>query len=52
MWGGRKILNSRKPDLRGGERAGNMIIINTQIIISDMIFIINYEIISDIINNQ
>ena len=52
MWGGRKILNSRKPDLRGGERAGNMIIINTHIIISDMIFIINYEIISDIINNQ
>ena len=52
MWGGRKILNSRKPDLRGGDRAGNMIIINTHIIISDMIFIINYEIISDIINNQ
>lgn len=26
MWGERKILNCRKPDLRGGERAWNMII--------------------------
>ena len=50
--GERKIRDSRKPDLRGGERAGNMIISNIHIIISDMIFIINYEIMSDIINNQ
>ncbi|EPN7259925.1 hypothetical protein ACT21U_004454 [Escherichia coli] len=26
VWGERKILNSRKPDLRGGKPATNMII--------------------------
>ncbi|CAD6082766.1 Uncharacterised protein [Escherichia coli] len=49
--GERMILNSRKPDLRGRKDADNMIINNTHKIISDMIFIINYETISDIINN-
>ncbi len=51
MWGEKKILNSRKPDLRGRKDANDMIINNTHKIISDMIFIINYETISDIINN-
>lgn len=26
MWGERKILNRRKPDLRGGKRASDMVI--------------------------
>lgn len=52
MWGERKILNRRKPDLRGRKDANDMIIKNTHKIISDMIFIINHETISDIINNQ
>ncbi len=51
MWGEKKILNSRKPDLRGRKDANDMIINNTHKIISDMIFIINYETLSDIINN-
>lgn len=50
--GERKILNSRKPDLRGRKDANNMIINNTHKIISDMIFIIDDETISDIIRNQ
>ena len=50
--GERKIRDSRKPDLRGRKDANNMIINNTHIIISDMIFIIDDETISDIIRNQ
>ena len=52
MWGERKILNRRKPDLRGRKDANNMIIKNTHKIISDMIFIIDEKTISDIIINQ
>lgn len=52
MWGERKILNRRKPDLHGGKRANDMIINNPHKIISDMIFIIDYKTISDIIRNQ
>ena len=52
MWGERKILNRRKPDLRGRKDANDMIINNTHKIISDMIFIIKNKTISDIIRNQ
>ena len=52
MWGERKILNRRKPDLRGRKDANDMIINNTHKIISDMIFIIDDKTISDIIRNQ
>ncbi|KYE90508.1 hypothetical protein AF389_18615 [Salmonella enterica subsp. enterica serovar Typhimurium] len=52
VWGERKILNRRKPDLRGRKDANNMIIKNTHKIISDMIFIIDEKTISDIIINQ
>ena len=51
MWGEKKIRNSRKPDLHGGKRVNDMIIKNLHKIISDMIFIIYDETISDIINN-
>ncbi len=43
MWGERKILNRRKPDLRGRKDANDMLIKNTHKIISDMIFIIDYK---------
>lgn len=52
MGGERKILNRRKPDLRGRKDANDMIINNTHKIISDMIFIIKNKTISDIIRNQ
>ncbi|EBU6485814.1 hypothetical protein DKI79_21570 [Salmonella enterica subsp. enterica serovar Stanley] len=52
VWGEKKIRNRRKPDLRGGKRAINMIIKNTHKIISDMIFIIDEKTIPDIIINQ
>lgn len=52
MWGERKILNRRKPDLRGRKDANDMIINNTHKIISDMIFVIKNKTISDIIRNQ
>lgn len=52
MCGERKILNRRKPDLRGRKDANDMIINNTHKIISDMIFIIKNKTISDIIRNQ
>lgn len=48
----RKIRDRRKPDLHGRKDANNMIIKNTQKIISDMIFIIVDKTISDIIRNQ
>ncbi|EAA1215500.1 hypothetical protein DLF22_20690 [Salmonella enterica subsp. enterica] len=51
-WGEREIRNSRKPDLRGRKDAKDMIIKNTHKIISDMIFIIDDETISDIIRNH
>lgn len=52
MWGERKILNRRKPDLRGRKDANDMIIKNTHKIISDMIFIIDDKTISNIMRNQ
>lgn len=55
MWGERKILNRRKPDLRGRKDANDMIIKNTHKIISDMIFIIDdkpYLILSEIRSTQ
>lgn len=52
MWGEKKILNRRKPDLRGRKDANDMIIKNTYKIISDMIFVIDDKTISDIIRNQ
>ena len=49
----RSIRLSRKPDLRGRKDANDMIIKNyIYKIISDMIFIIKNETISDIIRNQ
>ncbi|EGC6794765.1 hypothetical protein H9U11_004359 [Salmonella enterica] len=52
VWGEKKILNRRKPDLRGRKDANDMIIKNTYKIISDMIFVIDDKTISDIIRNQ